>query len=51
MSDEQLYEADIKTAASPKEVAEFCELLEQNGYEVLTDPDIGKLKVQDGESV
>jgi hypothetical protein len=49
MSDEQLYKVDIKTPASPKEVANFCELLEQNGYEVTTDLDIGKLKVQDGD--
>jgi len=50
MSDGELYKIDIKTSASPNEVADFCELLEQNGYEVVTDLDIGMLKVQDGDT-
>jgi len=50
MSDDQrLYDVNVNTAAGPHEVAEFCDLLEANGYMVITDLAHGKLRIEDGE--
>lgn len=46
--DEHLYDIDIKTLASPAEVATFCDLLEANGYAVVTDLEYGKLRIFPG---
>ena len=48
--DEFLYDIDINTPASPDEVAAFCDLLEANGYGVITDLRHGKLRIEDGDA-
>lgn len=45
---ETLYRVNIKTPASPHEIASFCDLLETNGYEVVTDMQSGKLEIREG---
>jgi len=52
MSDDErdLYDVDIQTWASPDEVKEFCDLLEDRGYEVVTDLAHGKLRVREGDA-
>ena len=47
--DSHLYEVDIQTAASPEELAAFCDLLEREGYHVATDLDYGMLRIHDGD--
>lgn len=47
--DSTLYRIDIRTPASPAEVAAFTDLLESSGYEVVTDLEHGKLEVREGE--
>jgi len=48
--DSHLYSVDIQTWASPDEVKEFCDLLERNGYGVVTDLAHGKLRVREGDA-
>ena len=49
MSEEEhtLYEIDIQTPVSPDELATFCELLDTNGYNVVTDLEYGAIEVRD----
>jgi hypothetical protein len=44
-----LYEIDVQTAASPEEVFRFTELLESEGYRVVTDLEYGKIKLEEGD--
>jgi len=47
-SSQALYRVNIKTAASPQEVANFVKLLQDNGYAVATDLQSGKLEIRTG---
>jgi hypothetical protein len=50
MADEgRLYDIDIQTEASPAELQSFCELLESNGYAVVTDLSHGKVRVKESD--
>ena len=46
-----LYDIDIQTAASPSEVAAFCDLLESHDYLAVTDLQQGKLRLYDDSEV
>ena len=53
MNDEGvLYDVGVDSKTSPAELLAFCELLESNGYTVVTDLEYGALKIcdRDGES-
>jgi len=41
-----LYNIDIQTAASPRAVADFADLLEAHGYIVVTDLQRGKMEIR-----
>jgi len=49
-SEDALYEIDIKTETSPSELKDFVELLEAEGYHVVTDLQHGKMRVKSGVS-
>ena len=47
MSDEKpLYEIEIKTPVSPTELRRFTNLLENNGYRVITDLQYGVIRIE-----
>jgi len=46
MSDDKpLYSIEIKTPVSPAELKRFTNLLESNGYEVITDLEYGLIRI------
>jgi len=48
MSEEHtLYEIKVQTPVSPNELAEFCELVDSDGYTVVTDLECGEIELRD----
>jgi len=49
MSDdkETLYSVQVETPASPDELQDFCNVLEENGYTVFTDLAYGEIEIRD----
>jgi hypothetical protein len=46
-SSSHLYRVGVQSDASPGEVNQFCEILEENGYAVVTDMSAGRLDIHD----